>query len=505
MLSLWVILLATMLGLLVSVEATQVYAAQKTDVSVEVAASCTIASSGHMHIGTLAPATFQNIGEDTSFDVTCNDKEGYVIYAVGISGDKEGTTDMIGSGDNTIATGTAKEGEIANWSFKLSNPSEGMTIQPGFDNYSVIPASKTAVIKRMATTQETGVDHFNATYGVYVATATPADTYEGKVLYTVFHPNSAEVYNYHITFDLNDGEGGPNDSLQVGEVTDNAIKLDPTEPTRNGYNFLGWCDQSSDGTACPDGHLFQPGVELSLPDKNNKFVFYAVWKRYNPIPPECKGLAVGKTGSINDPRDNNSYSIAHLADGNCWMTQNLKLGGDDLTERHLNSSNTDINADDDFTMPVDDPNKSDFPDTSGDGEAHLEYSGNNNYGYYYNWYAATAGTGTKIQDHGDAHGSICPKGWRLPTKSEIDMLITKYDYASAENPPISLPFSGLCYAGNCPQNQGTYGFWWTSTASSATKAYYMYLYNTNAFGANDWWAKGTGFAVRCVAREENDI
>lgn len=501
----WAIFVGSVFGgLLVTMEAAQAESVQQSDAEVKIAESCTISANGNRHVATLTPGTFQAIGENTTFDVFCNDKEGYVIYAVGISGDKEGTTDMIGAEGYTIPTGTSQEGQAANWSFKLSNPSEGTEIQPGFDNYSVIPARKTAVIKRTAYTQETaGVDHFNATYGVYVSATTPADTYEGKVLYTLFHPNTTEIYNYHIEFDLNEGVGGPTNNPQIGEVTDNVVRLDGSVPVRDDYAFLGWCTQETEGEVCAAEYLRQPGDEIPLASKNEKFSLYAVWKPlYRPIPPECKGLTtIGNTGSMSDPRDGNSYTIAHLSDSKCWMTQNLRLGGDDMISRDLDASNTDT---DHFTMPVDDPNKSDFPDTTGDGEAHLEYAGNDEYGYYYNWYAATGGTGTRVQDSGDAPGSICPKDWRLPTKEEADVLSSKYSIDEGSAAPVNLVFSGLCYAGNCPQNQGQYGFWWTSTASSSSKAYYMFLYKGSAFGANDWWAKGTGFTVRCVARNEGE-
>ena len=42
-----------------------------------------------------------------------------------------------------------------------------------------------------------------------------------------------------------------------------------------------------------------------------------------------------------------------------------------------------------------------------------QYSGN-----YYNWYTATAGTGTYAMVSENAPSSVCPKGWKLPTGGE---------------------------------------------------------------------------------------
>jgi len=39
-------------------------------------------------------------------------------------------------------------------------------------------------------------------------------------------------------------------------------------------------------------------------------------------------------------RDGNAYTVSKLSDGNCWMTQNLRLG--DENELILNDANSDL-------------------------------------------------------------------------------------------------------------------------------------------------------------------
>ena len=149
------------------------------------------------------------------------------------------------------------------------------------------------------------------------------------------------------------------------------------------------------------------------------------------------------TATLTDTRDGKTYTVAKLADGKVWMTQNLDLQKEDLLpDVALTNENTN-NPAEGFELP--------YSQTSGDGSwgsdetavntarvfdlldntynkcirfqpgpgICLEYSedywGSRELGNYYNWHTATAGTGTYNTGSGeDATGSICPKGWRLP-------------------------------------------------------------------------------------------
>ena len=152
-------------------------------------------------------------------------------------------------------------------------------------------------------------------------------------------------------------------------------------------------------------------------------------------------------------------------------------------------------------------------------------------GNWYNWYAATAGTG-KYDSTGEVSDSLCPSGWRLPkdvqnnttanSGSEFyNLLVLQYgmkvgsnagdgvnhgnDYfRNADTAVLSFPLSfirsGFYYWNIGGLNGRTNGGnFWSSYASSVTYSrvlnfYGRYLYPQ--FGYN----KGYGFAVRCVAR-----
>lgn len=58
-------------------------------------------------------------------------------------------------------------------------------------------------------------------------------------------------------------------------------------------------------------------------------------------PVVCERAPVGTTEQLIDQRDGKSYWVAKLADGKCWMTQNLAL---DITTEGLTSELSDLNA-----------------------------------------------------------------------------------------------------------------------------------------------------------------
>lgn len=175
--------------------------------------------------------------------------------------------------------------------------------------------------------------------------------------------------------------------------------------------------------------------------------------------------APGHTARLRDVRDNKQYWVAKLADGNCWMTQNLDL---DLNGRTLTPADSDVSTewgfDDeggrwynfvdqgsrdysaiqgwnlgDYVWKT--PNRTGYcnpdtdlsesscvsfwqsvsgmtamtePRTDGTTVEGNTYDAHYLAGYYYSWPAATAGSGNDVSSSGDAADSICPANWRLP-------------------------------------------------------------------------------------------
>ena len=215
---------------------------------------------------------------------------------------------------------------------------------------------------------------------------------------------------------------------------------------------------------------------------------------------------------MSDIRDGKTYTVRKMADGNCWMSDNLEF------ELEANKTYTGVN------------NTTGEPITFNTGAACTTngaciVNGNTAYdstydSWYYSWYAATAGSGTEsmTMDSGDAQNSICPAHWRLPTnytnststsaQKSWGSLVSAYginpaihsstsEYQILEAFPFSLPRAGYFYSGAF-QNNGV-GYWWSTTAhSAATSAYYLAFHMT-LVDPQGYDYKNHGLNVRCVA------
>ena len=133
-------------------------------------------------------------------------------------------------------------------------------------------------------------------------------------------------------------------------------------------------------------------------------------------------------------------------------------------------------------------------------DPHVLDTGNADYGTYYNWNAATAGTGTQSISSGDASASICSKGWHLPTISEFQALYSYYSSLALMRDTTSGPgfvYAGHSYGGTI-YGQGAHGFYWSSTATGPYGGGNLYLDNSGVSTRSDF--KYFGMSVRCLAK-----
>ena len=277
-------------------------------------------------------------------------------------------------------------------------------------------------------------------------------------------------------------------------------------------------------------------------------------------PEVCAETEVGTVARLTDARDQKQYWVTKLADGNCWMTQNLDL---DLTNgKALTPEDSDVSADwdpknttltdgtqttttqtavyswnlGDYVLTT--PNAGKSCGTSGisnfgdctsvgfrsvadmtpmtDGNATDVISGNTynahyHVGNHYTWNAATAGTGGTITST-NATDSICPKGWQLPTSNNsnsgsFQALTDAYsisDDTAGSTALVSAPLyfvrSGYVYSGSL-WDAGYSGDYWSSTAGSNTSlAYELYFYSGGVTPSGNTGRYG-GQSVRCLASQ----
>ena len=215
--------------------------------------------------------------------------------------------------------------------------------------------------------------------------------------------------------------------------------------------------------------------------------------------------------SLYDIRDGKSYTIRKLADGNCWMTDDLNLDiGTYSAPKTVVASKNDKST---FSWT---------PTTCGTGgSGTCAFNGNTTYvtttnRWYYNWGAATAEMGTS-SSVGDVDGSICPAGWKLPynytisTTKSFGALTNTYGLttngannnsssaAVAQRFPLTFGITGAVISGGTLNYLNSYGYWHSSTAQTTSMAYNLLL------GGYTWpqdttsGGKTSGYTVRCIA------
>ena len=273
------------------------------------------------------------------------------------------------------------------------------------------------------------------------------------------------------------------------------------------------------------------------------------------------------TATLRDTRDDKTYKVAKLADGKCWMVQNLDLQVEDIKEGvTLSSENTDnpaanfallasqITVTDDNRQwyAYDDETGELLPssvdtahvyDLAGDETEYrycLDYRGycaeygdvipSELLGNLYNWYSATAGTGTYStgsteQGPFEATGSICPAGWRLPkgragttqtaTTNEYGQLLyaasvttsltggsySDTGFFNIRVSPLYLVRGGeIFYDSLNGIGQGR-GYYWSSTVYDANETYFMDFSSRFVYPANSYGSRYKGGSVRCLIRQ----
>ena len=277
-------------------------------------------------------------------------------------------------------------------------------------------------------------------------------------------------------------------------------------------------------------------------------------------PSACAGAPVGATKRLKDDRDGKLYWVAKLADNQCWMTQNLDL--DLSTETALTPDDSNVSANWTPTMPTQTTLTSgDFSDNNGvrsfDPGMYVNnnptaWTSCNNYwsggscsnwtnvssmtamteertdgtiidgntydahylaGNYYQWNAATAGTGEQATSYDtNATDSICPKGWKLPTSNNSDSgsfggLTNAYGISSnsgnsadatafTKSPLYFIP-AGSVNSGSL--GAGEIGNYWSSTVESSDYMYSLY-FNSRNVDPSAFGEEYSGQSVRCLAR-----
>ena len=346
---------------------------------------------------------------------------------------------------------------------------------------------------------------------------------------------SGKAYNINFTYDshVNDISILDDNGITVGTITasgqsiplkqGNTYTIEPS--FSDGYKLNTITKTSGAGTL--NGKQFTVGAGAATINVTSK----------HPSPMQnwtgCSSLAQGDTEEVYDTRDNEVYLIGKLADGKCWMLDNLRLdlGNstvlNNTTESNTNASTTTLNylkngggsASDRYPIvkinnvpwTSSDQNYYSTPmaiSTYKDQTTTSHGEGSGKIGVYYNYCAASAGnycfgrgSTSAGSPSGNATEDICPKGWRMPTggsSGEYQALYTAYssDGTSFRN-ALSTPRSGNFTNGSASK-QGDTGYFWSSTYGSADGMYTLRVYYDSGVDLSEKLGRHYGFSVRCL-------
>ena len=580
------VMLTLMVGVLLAGGIVSADDSSVVQTSITVPIACTLRGTGtDSHTATLAPNTYSGasgseyengIGK-TTLTAICNDDNGFSIYAIGYTGnsyDSADHTKLVGSSTGgTIATKAYASGDTAsNWSMKLTkvtdstvsyNPTN-LTITTSYDDWHAIPDTYTKVAQYKANTGSSTTDttlgvKLETTYAAYIASNQPADTYIGQVKYTMVHPYDEQPLQPQVA---NSGciNYFPNGSNVEGSMGCQIISTSATSATllasnfsRQGYGFAGWSNKFDYAT-----NPTQEGIKFYGPQEDITFTagdytgsnpglsLYAVWIKSqgnlqdsSKVTTVCNGLAQAPTdgtanlnsvSALTDQRDNETYAIAKLADGNCWMIENLRLestNSDNSTgalaqgygtsstygnfsgladAESANFTSTNPPVANSLYSPSADGDKivigtNDYPytrmprynnynhkassadrpqnPTTNSATNSTTNAGMYSYGNYYTWAAAIADTTHhNTNNQSVTNTSLCPSGWRLPEGGQTTVNTTAEFYILGKSlmkdsggnsiEPNRNASSGYGYYDNTPINVD---------GDTATKAFRKYPNN----------------------------
>ena len=454
----------------------------------------------------------------------------------------------------------------------------------GTAELSVTTNNETGYSLYLATTN--GQSTLNSINPDISATVQPIDGGASGITSSAFESN---------TWGYNLGQAAPDDSTTYQAVPTSkpsAPQVSTDRPTTN--------TGSSAGAADTYNLTFAAKVDTSLPSgtytntvavsvvANPAYVaaFDGISNMQEMTTDICQRAAINDTARLTDTRDGKRYWVTKLADGNCWMTQNLDfdIPADGITTENgladqtdfaygytwqsgspyyapqatkgpdatYDISNTGTNSWNPGLYVVSAPtdpsqecsgwaslapcsSSTSIVDVSSYTAAHYiwpsteivdvvdesagVYDAHYLIGNYYQWNAATAGTGNVITT-GTATSSVCPKGWHLPTQSgdtSFYNLISHYpglveNLSSATatgttttaiaGSPLYLYGGGGVINSASYHSVGSQGAWWSaSPAPVNSHAYALTLEEdlTQIIPSDTKSVRSYGYTIRCVA------
>ncbi|MBR3172898.1 hypothetical protein IKF21_03280, partial [Candidatus Saccharibacteria bacterium] len=443
-------------------------------------------------------------------------------------------------------------------------------------------------------------------YKVKISISQTADTYTGKVKYTLVHPNTAPAPAEPLADadcpanticyapNANNIEGSMdsisetkisksptagvqiqtrNNSGTLVNITSNSeATLIVPDYSRPGYGFAGWSPEF-DTTTVTNPVIYGPNQSITFSTSGDGdadisehgLILYPVWIASTGNLQNWQGCSsltratydaannkmiatLSSVAALTDQRDGDVYAVARLADGNCWMMENLRLDANSTTGVNSSlaqgyggvfagldvSENSNFEDDNINATPT---NMYNTTNITGDYQStriprynnvntdrtltaryrepgYLTYYRWHGYGNYYNWPAAIANTTFYNSSASEsAETSLCPVGWKLPygryTGDNVEVggffylntLMSNNTSAQGSKDwrmfPNNYVYSGM-FSSNYEGNRDYSGVYWSSTANQNTISATFYLAAGSISPGIGTYGKNIGLSVRCI-------
>ncbi|MBR3365520.1 InlB B-repeat-containing protein [Candidatus Saccharibacteria bacterium] len=528
-------------------------------------------------------------------------KSGYIITSWNTARDGSGTSYNVSSIYTVPSTLSAPDQITlyAQWSpvltvnFNSNGGSGTMTSQ-------LIPENTSKALKNNSFTAPSGnyfigwmteesrvnneVAYTNGATYTAPTTVTPGDSI---TLYAKWGPRYTIVYNGNNATGgsmVSDGTELKHTNINEG----NSINLYAPNYWKTNYGFVGW-SPSPTATIGGTDPIYGPMESISAPSYDTygeeisgtkTITLYAIWLEADSAKTmqtftntDCQNLSqttfnsttskitapAGSVIALKDQRDNNVYTVARLADGNCWMIENLRLEAENtvgnnqydtsVTNESLSQGYGGVFAGLDSTenanfdsVTIATPNRlyngtnitGSYPryrfprynnnntntnlTASYNGEGSSTYYSWYSYGNYYTWAAAMVNTtyyssATGVSGSESANTSICPTNWTLPTSgnntTDFDILFQSYQGDTSTSEAMSKRFrsfpnnflnSGIFYDSSAG-SRGSIGYYWSKSAYNDGISYYLTMSFTNLRSSasnSQNNNKFFGYSVRCL-------
>ena len=314
--------------------------------------------------------TIDNLTPSSSSDsnivtVSVSTNAGYGYYMSATAGTKTTNTDLTNT-DNSNYTFTSLSSNVAslsnipdnNWGYSYSTDDGTTWISGDADNastgYNGLPLdnddSGATGIKLISTDTFSNSGSIKFKIGAKAAATQAAGTYTNTVnFYAVANPEPTPTpvaceagkicYNINALTGAEGTMGKQTQDDNGDDIADGAtVTLLASNFSRAGYGFAGW------NTAYDySGTFYGPQESIVVPNgtSNTGLALYAVWigsvgylQDTSRVSQVCNSLTqsgpnvtktINSVSALTDKRDNETYAIAKLADGNCWMIENLRL------------------------------------------------------------------------------------------------------------------------------------------------------------------------------------